>query len=214
MGIRLLVSTADPAIIILIIDFLVKLIKDKRRDTRLRTTRSSILFLLFIGAYIAPPSVIIRTKICWAYTSLTASLLFLVCIYGVLIQGVKSELYLECLRPWDVVLACYVALMLPVELFYRGYYLKLYLWPSQFRCDSLTEETYEWYRDGIFGKAIYIIGNSYKTSDFTTHTSFRAHDKNRTTEGARVEFINSIRDTELMNGRVPVLREDLDHSGF
>lgn len=214
LGIRLLVLAADLAIVILVIGFLVKLIRDKQKDARLRIIWNSVLFLLFIGACIASSSVTIRVEMRWVYVSLTASLLFLAYMYGVLTQGVKPELYLKRLWPWGVVFACYVALMLPVELFYRGYYPKLYLWPNQLRYNSLAEETYERYGDSIFGKTIYIIGNSYEMSDFTARTFFKVYDKDRTAEGTRVEFIDSIRDIGLVNDRMLVLREDPDHNGF
>ena len=188
--------------------------QDKRKDARLRIIWNSVLFLLFIGACIASSSVTIRVEMRWVYVSLTASLLFLAYMYGVLTQGVKPELYLKRLWPWGVVFACYVALMLPVELFYRGYYPKLYLWPNQLRYNSLAEETYERYGDSIFGKTIYIIGNSYEMSDFTARTFFKVYDKDRTAEGTRVEFIDSIRDIGLVNDRMLVLREDPDHNGF
>ena len=63
--------------------------------------------------------------------------------------------------------------MLPVELYYRADYPKLYLWPNQLRYNSLAEETYGRYGDGIFGKTIYIIGDSYEMSDFTARTFSR-----------------------------------------
>ena len=97
-------------------------------------------------------------------------------------------------------------------MFYRGYYPKLYLWPNQLRYNSLAEETYERYGDSIFGKTIYIIGNSYEMSDFTARTFFKVYDKDRTAEGTRVEFIDSIRDIGLVNDRMLVLREDPDHN--
>ena len=68
---------ADLAIVILVIGFLVKLIRDKRKDARLRIIWNSVLFLLFIGACIASSSVTIRVEMRWVYVSLTASLLFL-----------------------------------------------------------------------------------------------------------------------------------------
>ena len=135
-------------------------------------------------------------------------------MYGELTEGVKPELYLKRLWPWGAAFACYVVFMLPVELYYRADYPKLYLWPNQLRYNSLAEETYGRYGDGIFGKTIYIIGDSYEMSDFTARTFFKVFDRERAAEGTRVEFIENIRDIGLVDDRMLVLREDPDHEGF
>ena len=54
-------------------------------------------------------------------------------MYGELTEGVKPELYLKRLWPWGAAFACYVVFMLPVELYYRADYPRLYLWPNQLR---------------------------------------------------------------------------------
>ena len=127
---------------------------------------------------------------------------------------IAPELYLKRLWPWGAAFACYVVFMLPVELYYRADYPKLYLWPNQLRYNSLAEETYGRYGDGIFGKTIYIIGDSYEMSDFTARTFFKVFDRERAAEGTRVEFIENIRDIGLVDDRMLVLREDPDHEGF
>lgn len=214
MMIKILVILADAAIAAIVLGFVVKVIRDKRKDVRLSVLWNTLLFLLFIGACIASSSVTIRVEMRWVYVSLTAALLLLAYMYGVLTEGVKPELYLKRLWPWGVIFACYVVLMLPVELFYRASYPKLYLWPSQMRYNSLAEETYGRYGDGIFGKNIYIIGNSYEMSDFTARTFFKVFDRDRTAEGTTVTFIDSIRDIGLVDERMLVLREDRPHDGF
>lgn len=211
--IKLLVLLADGAVAVLVICFLVRLIREKRA-ARGRMLCSSALFLMFIGACIACSSVTIRVEMRWVYVSFTAALLFLAYMYGELTRGVEPEFYLKRLWPWGVLLVCYMGLMLPVELFYRGYYPNLYFWPDQLRYNSLADETYGRYGDGVFGKTIYIIGDSYKMSDFTARTFFKVFDKDRTAQGTKVEFINSIRDIGLVDDRMLVLREDPEHNGF
>lgn len=139
---------------------------------------------------------------------------FLSYIYGELTQGVKKELYLKRLWPWGILFALYVVLMLPAELFYRSCYPKLYLWPDQLRYNSLAEQTYEKYGDDIFGKTIYIVGNTYEMSDFTARTFFKVFDPNRKAEGTKVEFIDSIRDIGQVDDQMLVLREDPAHNAF
>ena len=214
LSIRILVLLADVAIAVIVLGFLIKVIKDKRKDVRGKVLCNLALFLLVIGACIASSSVTIRVEMRWVYVSLTAALLLLAYMYGVLTEGVKPELYLKRLWPWGAAFICYVFLMLPVELFYRAQYPNLYLWPSQLRYNSLAEETYGRYGDSLFGKNIYIIGNSYEMSDFTARTFFKVFDKERTAEGTSVEFIDSIRDIGLVDDRMLVLREDPEHNGF
>ena len=104
--------------------------------------------------------------------------------------------------------------MFPAELFYRSCYPKLYLWPDQLRYNSLAEQTYEKYGNGIFGKTIYIIGNSYEMSDFTARTFFKVFDPKMKAEGTKVEFIDSIRDIGMVDDQMLVLREDPAHNAF
>ncbi len=164
LAIRILVLLADAAIAVIVLGFLIKVIRDKRKDVKGKVLCSLALFLLFIGACIASSSVTIRVEMRWVYVSLTAALLLLAYMYGYLTEGVKPELYLKRLWPWGAAFACYVILMLPAELFYRAQYPNLYLWPDQLRYNSLAEETYGRYGDSLFGKNIYIIGSSYEIS--------------------------------------------------
>ncbi|MDO5415868.1 MAG: hypothetical protein Q4F29_01600 [Lachnospiraceae bacterium] len=108
----------------------------------------------------------------------------------------------------------YLILSFPAEIFFRGQFPNLYLWPNQMRYNSLAEETYGRYGKEIFGKTIYIIGNSYEMSEFTAETFFKVFDKERKAEGTKVEFIDSIRDIGLVTDQMLVLREDEEHNGF
>lgn len=205
---------ADAAIGVMVLAFVVKLVKEKRKERRSSMLGNSALFILFTGLCIVSSSVTIRVEMRWVYVSLTAALLFLAYMYGELTEGVKPELYLKRLWPWGAAFVLYAVLMLPAELFYRADYPRLYLWPNQLRYNSLAEETYGKYGDEIFGKTIYIIGNSYEMSDFTARTFFKVFDKDREAEGTKVEFIRSIRDIGLVDDRMLVLREDPEYNGF
>ena len=108
----------------------------------------------------------------------------------------------------------YLALMFPVECFYRQQYPKLYFWPNQLRYNSLAEETYEKYGDEIFGKTIYIVGNSYEMSDFTARTFFKVFDKERKAEGTTVQFVDSILEIGQVTDQMLILTEDPAHNGF
>lgn len=214
LGIQILVVLADGVLAVLVIGFLIRFLREKTKEARKRMFWNSALFLMFIGACIVCSSVTIRVEMRWVYVSFTAALLFMAYMYGELTKGVEPEFYLKRLWPWGAVLICYAGLMLPAELYYRSCYPKLYFWSDQLRYNSLADETYGRYGDGIFGKTIYIIGDSYKMSDFTARTFFKVFDKDRAAEGTKVVFINSIRDIGLVNDRMLVLREDPDHNGF
>lgn len=212
--IKLTVLLADVMVAVLVIGFLVKIIREKRKEHRQEMLSVSALFLGFIILCIGCSSVTIRVEMRWVYVSLTAAVLFLSYIYGELTEGVKPELYLKRLWPWGILFALYVFLMLPAELFYRSCYPKLYLWPDQLRYNSLAEETYEKYGDDIFGKTIYIMGDSYEISDFTARTFFKTFDRERKAEGTKVEFIESIRDIGLVDDSMLIIREDPEHNAF
>ena len=186
--IRGLVILADLMVAALVVGLLIRLVKSGK-DVRRFLLKNIALFLGFIAMCIASSSVTIRVEMRWVYVSLAAALLFMAWMYGVLTADVKKELYLKRLWPWGAAFACYVLLMLPVELFYRGYYPKLYLWPNQLRYNSLAGETYEKYGDQLFGKTIYIIGDSYEMSDFTANTFFKVFDPERKAQGTRVVHI-------------------------
>ncbi len=108
----------------------------------------------------------------------------------------------------------YLILMFPAELFFRGHYSNLYLWPNQMRYNSLAEETYGRYGDQIFGKTIYIVGNTYEMSDFTARTFFKVFDKERKAEGTQVVFVDSVREIGLVTNDMLVLQEEPAHEGF
>lgn len=108
----------------------------------------------------------------------------------------------------------YLVLMAPAELFFRGYYPNLYLWPNQMRYNSLAEETYGRYGEAIFGKTIYIIGNTYEMSDFTAETFFKVFDRERKAEGTQVVFVDSVREIGLVTDDMLVLQEEPAHQGF
>lgn len=108
----------------------------------------------------------------------------------------------------------YLLLTLPVEVFFRGYFPNLYFWPNQLRYNSLAEETYGRYGEDIFGKTIYILGDSYEMSSFTAETFFKVFDKERKAEGTKVVKIDSIWDIGLVTNSMLILREDPAHNGF
>lgn len=216
LWVLMLVAMADLMLILLVVAFLAKLIgsgfgKKKNCGNYLCT---SLLFLGFIAGCIACSSVTIRVELRWVYVSFAAALLYLSWLYGALTDGmVERGRWLQAI-PYLGMITLFVALMLPVELHYRGLYPNLYFWPNQSRYNSLAEETYEKYGDEIFGKTIYIVGNEYEMSDFTARTFFKVYDKERLAEGTNVIHIDDIREIGLVTDDMLILREEPEFDRF
>jgi hypothetical protein len=211
--ITLLIAVADLMLVAIAVAFLVKLIRDWRKC--LDCLPVCILFLGFIAGCIACSSVTIRVEMRWVYVSYTAALLFLSWMYGVLTRDLdrKMALHVQAL-PFVVMITGYVVLMLPVELYYRSLYPNLYFWAEQQQYNSLAEVTYGTYGDDIFGKKIYIIGDSYDMSEFTDETFFKVFDPERMAEGTEVIHIADVRDIGLVDDDMLVLQEDPAHNRY
>lgn len=212
----MLVAVADLMLVLIVVAFVAKLIgsgigKEKKCGNYLCT---SLLFLGFIAGCIACSSVTIRVELRWVYVSFAAALLYLSWLYGALTDGMVERGRWVQAVPYLGMITLFVVLMLPVELYYRGLYPNLYFWSNQSRYNSLAEETYEKYGDGIFGKTIYIIGDEYEMSDFTARTFFKVYDKKRLAEGTTVVHIQDIRDIGLVTDDMLILREEPEFEGF
>lgn len=207
-----LVVFADLFLLVMTVVYLATVIKEREQlKKRLQVTG---LFLLFIALCIGSSSVTIRVETRWIYVSMTAAWLFASYMCGVVVP--KKETGVKLSKPllYCSLFLFYGILMIPVESFYRGKYENLYYWSNQLRYNSLAEVTYEKYKDEIFGKKIYILGNSYQMSDFTARTFFKTFDKNRQAEGTEVYFIESIHDIGLVKPNMLILREEPAHNAF
>lgn len=203
---------ADVALVIFIAIFVLRLIRNKK--SRSKHLSNVLLFVVFIGGCIASSSVTIRLELRWVYVSFTAALLFLAYIYGALTEDkVNPDRWVKIL-PVTSLLIVYTVAMIPVETHYRSQYPNLYYWSSQLRYNSLAEETYGKYGDEIFGKTIYIIGNDYNMSQFTSDTFFKVFDYMRKAEGTQVIHIDSYRDVGLVTDHMLILCEEPEHDAF
>ena len=217
--VKMLVILADLVLALFVLAFVVQMIRNRKQAAGY--LKNTALFLTFIALCIGASSVTVRVEMRWIYVSYTAALLFLCYISGVLRQPAgkwekrensNQRLFRRGVYAGGFLL--YLALMFPVECFYRQQYPKLYFWPNQLRYNSLAEETYEKYGDEIFGKTIYIVGNSYEMSDFTARTFFKVFDKERKAEGTTVQFVDSILEIGQVTDQMLILTEDPAHNGF
>ena len=217
--VKMLVILADLVLALFVLAFVVQMIRNRKQAAGY--LKNTALFLTFIALCIGASSVTVRVEMRWIYVSYTAALLFLCYISGVLRQPAgkwekrensNQRLFRRGVYAGGFLL--YLALMFPVECFCRQQYPKLYFWPNQLRYNSLAEETYEKYGDEIFGKTIYIVGNSYEMSDFTARTFFKVFDKERKAEGTTVQFVDSILEIGQVTDQMLILTEDPAHNGF
>ncbi len=212
LWVMILTGIANLALVILLIALFIKIARSKKQSPHYMGI--NILFLGFIACCIASSSVTIRVEMRWVYVSFAAALLYLSWLYGVLTDGcVEKGRWMEAL-PYLALVSTYILMLIPVEMHFRGTYPNLYLWPNQSRYNSLAEETYGKYKDDIFGKTIYIIGNSYEMSDFTANTFFKVFDQERKAAGTEVVHIDDIRDIGLVTDDMLVLKEEPEFDSF
>lgn len=207
-----LVYGAIGAIILMTLCFLVTVIRHK--EERIPALCNIVLFICFIGACIVSSSVTIRVEMRWVYVSYTAAIIFLSYLYGVIAGHVGEIKAIKKLVPYGLIFAAYVLLMFPVEIYYRSFYGQLYYWPNQQKYNSLAEETYGKYGDGIFDKTVYILGNTYEMSEFTADTFFKVYDKERLFTGPEVIFIDSVDDVGLVTDQMLILREEPEFNAY
>lgn len=222
------VLVADIVLVILVVLAVIRIVKDK--EGRKWYLKDIALFLVFIALCIASSSVTIRVEVRWIYVSMTAAYLLAAWLFGIVTAKVNLGKVVDIKKDarkivykkagWKSSYLCgvlflfYVVIMTPVEGFYRGHYDNLYFWANQQRYNSLAEETYGKYGDAVFGKKIYILGNTYEMSDFTARTFFKTFDEARRAEGTEVHFIDTIHDIGLITDNMMVLREDPEHRAF
>lgn len=94
---------------------------------------------------------------------------------------------------FSVFFLLYGMLIAPVERYYRSFYSRIYFWEDQDRMNSLAEETVEKYGiDGVLGKQVYIIENSYRMTEFYGRTFFKVYDPEKTGQGTVIRFLPSL----------------------
>ena len=175
------------------IAFLLKVLHELFTGKRTEAARhfaASLLFGGFIALCIGCSSVTIRVEMRWIYVSYAAALLYAAYMIG----EISGEEGLSAKRAAVTALfAAYMVLSVSCNLFYRGYFPKLYFWPNQLRMNSLAEQTVEKYgTEGVFGKDIYILENTYEMSDFYARTFFKTYDPEKKAEGTTVYFVNDM----------------------
>lgn len=221
--IKILVLGAGTSLLLFVLRYLVAQLHNlKQKKSAMEEIWLSLLLFGAIAGCIVSSAVTIRVEMRWVYAPYMLCLLLLAHMYAVVrksgeskrqrkTQGMKIEL--SSFLP--LILICvWAGLMLPSELYYRSKYNNIYLFPDQLRINSLADITYGKYKEKIFGKKIYIIGNHYKMSEFYADTFFKVFDKKRKAEGTEVVFVNSYRDFNQVDEGMLVIKEDAPKNCF
>lgn len=179
--------------------------------------KNILLFLGFIIGSIVSSAVTIRVEMRWLYAPFLFLLLLTAYIYGVdkkiAVRKSKNKVIGTSLsRIFHVSFVSAILVMvwgfcmLIGDMYYRGYYNKIYLFEGQNRANSLANETYYKYDKDLSNKRIYIIKNDFKLSDFDALEFFRAY--NPDIREDIVTFIDNYRDIGVVNEDMIVLTED------
>ena len=178
----------------------------------------SLMICGFIALCIGCSSVTIRLEMRWIYVSYAAALLFASYMTGRIREAFAAWKHGVVYGIALLLLTAYAVLSIGTNIFFRGYFDRIYFWADQERMNSLAEETVEKYgADGVLGKNIYIIGNSYEMSDFYADTFFKTFDPEKKAEGTRVIFADSLTRVpadEVRDGRALVLIEEPQNNAY
>ena len=185
--------------------------------------KNILLFLGFIIGSIVSSAVTIRVEMRWLYAPFLFLLLLIAYIYGVdkkiTVRKSKNKVIGTSLsRIFHVSFVSAILVMvwgfcmLIGDMYYRGYYDKIYLFEGQNRANSLANETYYKYDKDLSNKRIYIIKNDFKLSDFDALEFFRAYEPDIRED--IVTFIDNYRDIGVVNEDMIVLTEDKKNNEY
>ena len=182
----------------------------------------AVFFLGFLTGCMVSSAVTIRVEMRWIYVAYAFKLLLVSSLFGArrevrLMRDADPEAE-DRFRISDhfpvAVIILIAILTVPVQLYYRNAWPKIYLFPNQARYNSLADVTYGKYGKDVLGKEIVIIGNSYEMSDFTAETFFKTFDPERTGQGTTVRHVESILDFGQVTPNMLILKEDPAHDCF
>lgn len=166
-----------------------------------------ILFLFLIATSLIVAAVTIRVEMRWIYSSYMLSLIYLAYMYG------HMERYFAKINFNILFLVSYFIFLLPFEVYAHSHYAKIYLFENQNRYNSLAEHTYLKYKEDIFNKNIYIIGNEFKMSEFTRKNFLKVYSKDKINEDI-IKHIKDIKDLGIIKENDIILKEDIKNNRF
>ena len=185
--------------------------------------KNILLFTGFIIGSMVSSAVTIRVEMRWVYAPYLFMLLLISYIYGadksIIVKRVKSKKIkaspgkiFHVSFTAVVLLFVWVFCMITADIYYRGYYDKIYIFIGQNRANSLADETYYKYGEDLSDKRIFIIKNDFKLSKFDSLEFFRSYDQNIRED--IVTFIESYRSIGQIDDDMIVLSEDLKNNSY
>lgn len=211
------------SILILLIIFtlyIYKLTKNiKKKHSFWDSISSALFYLIAICLCIASSSVTIRVELRWVYGPFICALLLLSYVYGEIkrLKLVNADNILDMdfnnYMPLALVVLWCVSI-LPMDLYAHTKYHNIYIYQYQSRYNSLADASFGKYKEEIFDKDIYIIGNYYEMSEFTANNFFKVFDKHKKADGLSVHFIDSYRDLGQISQNMLVLKEEIANNAF
>lgn len=209
--IKALVYAGIALMIIITVRFIIALIKTaKEGKSAWPAIRNVIFFVGFIIGLTVSSSVTIRVEMRWIYTGFVILIFLISYMYGYIRKGMKKQ-------PVVLMIVVIVLMLLfsTEDIYYRQSWKNIYLFPNQERYNSLSDNTWGKYREAIFDKDIYIIGNSYEMSDFTADTFFKTFDKEGKAEGLNVIHVDLMDEIPKEAwGRDIILQEEPANNAF
>ena len=222
-GVKLVIAASVLVLAVLSAVLASGLIGRRRAGLPILPVVMDFLFFLFclLGAALSS-AVTIRVEMRWIYVLLALLLLLISCMIGrrkeyAMARDKDPEAvgrFMLSDRLPVMLLFLFALLTIPVQLYMRTFFPKIYLFPNQARYNSLADETYGVYGPDILGRDIVIIGNSYEMSTFTAETFFKTFDPERTGQGTTVRHVDSAMDTGQVTDRTVVLKEVPEHNRF
>lgn len=212
LGVMLLIGAADLMLLMFLVAFFAKVIQEWKHCGGYLGI--SILFIGFVLCGFSGFSPGSSGELYGAYVSYGAGLLYLSWMYGALTDKMIQEGTWMQAVAYLSMLFLYGILIFPAELYYRGFNPKLSCMVNQQQYNSLAEETYGIYGDGIFGKTIYVIGRDLPVDDFTRETFFKVFDPEKKAEGTSLVHVEDIRQIGLISEDMLVLQEEPDQNGY
>jgi hypothetical protein len=196
-----------------ILYMIISVSRAKKEKSLWKDVLYSIFFLSFIGASIVSSAVTIRVEMRWVYAPYMFMLIYIAYMHGRISSYLKGRKTGSTMAVTALILL-WAVLNLPFEFYSHGKYDKIYLFPNQKIYNSLADVSYNKYKDAIFGKTVYIIGNSFEMSNFTAETFFKVYKNDKTMPDVKVEHVDSIKDLPVLEEGDIVLQEDSVHKEF
>ena len=199
--------------------YIPRMVKRGKAGSDLKTDMYRALLMLgFLGGSLLSSSVTIRVEMRWIYVPYLMLLLLVAHVYGIIrdkpvkeakeniftaAAGISAYMVPALLLLWGI-------LSFGTEIYLRGGYERIYLFPNQKQYNSLADQTYGRYRESIFGRDLYIVGNEFKVSDFNARTFFKVFRSQKDQPDVNVIFVDSVKEIPQVTSNMVVLKEEVE----